>query len=93
MAISFCLKCKKEVSDTLELCECGSTSFVYCNEKKVFTFDDEGNVVCQCGESNFKRGMHLDYTNKSDTTYTCANCSCVIGVESYRDEESRMYWE
>lgn len=91
MSISFCLKCTKSVDDTLELCDCGSTSFVFSKEDNAFSFDSKGNVLCSCGESNFQKKMHLDYTDKHVTTYICANCSCSVGVEVYRNEEDIMY--
>lgn len=88
MKKSFCMNCLKEVGEDIKKCECGGLFFVYGEN---FHFDKNG-VVCDCGSSKFKSGMHLDYREKAVNSYSCCNCGNVIGTESYRDKEDLMYW-
>ena len=88
--ISYCLTCKKEVSDETSKCECGGTCFVYGNK---FHFDKDNNVTCNCGEKKFKTTQHMDMTNKAITNYVCTKCGNVFGVESYRTGEDLWMWE
>ncbi|CAM2999966.1 hypothetical protein HAHI6034_11070 [Hathewaya histolytica] len=41
----YCMKCKKEVSEDTNRCECGNRSFVYGNN---FYLEGE-KVICNCG--------------------------------------------
>lgn len=86
---SYCLKCKKEVSEDTKECECGNKSFIYGAK---FHLDEVG-VVCDCGNNKFNSNMHIDYKDKSATNYKCTKCGNPIGTETYRDEEDLMYWE
>lgn len=85
---SFCTKCLKEVDADTEKCECGGHNFAF-GDLKV----EDGRIVCKCGSSNFKCGMHMDYSNKATTTLVCAKCGNVCGKEYYRTAEDMMYWE
>lgn len=89
MSKSYCTKCRKEVSEDTEQCECGNKAFVF-GEK--FHFEEKG-IVCNCGNNNFKTVMNMDCTNKAVNNYACTKCGNPIGIEIYRSEEERMMWE
>lgn len=90
MKQSYCLGCGKEVDNNTIKCECGDRHFVY-GEKDTFKMIDS-LPVCKCGNKDFNMTAHLDYTNKYINNYKCSKCGNIIGTESYRDEESRMFW-
>lgn len=56
---------------------------------KVFgehTMDENGNVICKCGEScMFKMVHHIDFADKAVTQYVCQNCGNVIETEEERE--------
>lgn len=91
MKVSYCMKCRKEVGEDIKQCECGCKMFAF-GESGYFKFNEEGNIVCKCGSEKFRRGSHIDYSNKAVNNYVCLNCNTLIGTESYRDEEDPMYW-
>jgi len=84
---SFCTKCLKEVSNDTEKCECGGHNFAF-GDLKV----EDNKILCKCGNDQFRRGMHMDCTNKATTTLICTECGNVCGTEYYRDKEDMMYW-
>ncbi|WP_142415447.1 hypothetical protein [Hathewaya massiliensis] len=88
MSKSYCMRCKKEVSETTIECECGGRFFVYGDN---FHLGEKG-VVCDCGSDKFKSGAHIDCTDKAINNYICTNCGNLIGTESYRSEEDMMRW-
>ena len=89
MKKSYCANCKKEVSEDMKKCDCGSRVFIFGDIK----MDEENHATCACGSQTFKQTMHLDYTDKAVTYYQCTECGCVNGKECYRNKEDRMYWE
>lgn len=86
-----CMKCKKELGD-LEINNDGTCPHKGC-EGKFFVYSDgdftineeEGKVVCGCGEEKFEGFMHMDMTKKAVNNYKCTGCGNVIGTEIYRD--------
>lgn len=88
MQKSFCLKCKKEVSENTKKCKCGGESFAFGDTLQVV----ENEIQCQCGSKAILRGSHMDFTNKYVNSGSCAACGSPIGIETYRDKESMMYW-
>lgn len=89
MKKSYCEKCKKEVSENTEECECGCRSFIF-GDKFHFT---ENGLVCDCGNDKFKTVMNMDFTHKAVNNYACTKCGNVIGIESYRNKDDVMYGE
>lgn len=77
---SYCMNCKKEVSNDTKKCECGGTYFVYGEN---FKFTGK-NIVCNCGSDKFKKGTHIDFTYKAVTNHICSNCGNQIQTESFR---------
>jgi acetone carboxylase gamma subunit len=74
------MNCKKEVSEDVKECECGSKFFAF-GEK--FHFGENG-IVCDCGNDKFRGNMHMDYTHKAVNNYVCTQCGNPVGTESYR---------
>lgn len=89
MSKSYCMNCKKEVTEEIKKCECGGRRFVYGDNIKV----SENGFVCNCGSDKYKSTFHVDYKEKSVNNYVCANCKSAIGIENYRSEENMMYWQ
>jgi len=84
---SYCLNCRKEVSNDTGKCDCGGHSFAF-GDLKV-----EGEkIVCKCGNDTFNRTAHMDFTHKATTSMVCTKCGNLCGTEHYRDEEELMYW-
>ncbi len=84
---SYCMKCKQEVTEETQEHECGGRQFVFGK-----VIPGEKGFVCECGNDQFKSGVHLDYSHKAVNNYRCVKCGNVIGTEYYRDAESMMYW-
>ena len=88
MQRSFCLNCKKEVKSDAKKCECGGESFAFGETLQVIN----GEIQCKCGSNKINRGMHMDYTDKYVNSGCCVTCGAAIGIETYRDKGSMMYW-
>ena len=89
MSKSYCMRCKKRVSENTDKCECGSKSFIFGDK---FHFTGK-SIVCDCGCDQFSMGFHADKTKSAITNYSCKECGNVVGIESFRSEEDLMYWE
>jgi len=86
--ISFCVRCKKQVDNEVEQCECSCRTFAFGDLK----VEDE-KILCRCGSASFNRVSHIDYSDKATTTLTCRECGKICGTEYYRDKDDLMYWE
>lgn len=85
--ISICINCLKIVGEDIKKCECGGYNFAYGNLKI-----EEGKILCKCGNGQFRRGTHMDCTDKAITSLICTNCGNVCGTEYYRTEKDLIYW-
>lgn len=88
MAKSFCVQCKKEVSNDTKKCECGCRTFIFGNVR----VNEKGNLSCICGNESMKWAGHVDLTDKATTGYQCTVCGAGIGEEHYRDAREKRYW-
>lgn len=84
---SFCTSCKKKVSNKTKKCKCGGHNFAFGD-----LIVKDNQILCKCGNAEFKRGMHMDFTDKATTTFICIKCGNVCGTEYYRDAEDMMNW-
>ncbi len=85
---SYCVQCKKEVSEDTKQCECGCRTFAFGSIK----VSEEGKLTCVCGNEMFQHTCHMDYADKATSSYQCTACGAGIGTEYYRDAEDMMYW-
>ena len=84
---SYCVQCKKEVSNDTKECKCGCRTFAFGNVKV------EGKkLTCICGNDTMRFAAHMDAKDKATTSYQCAKCGAGIGTDYYRDAEDMMYW-
>lgn len=84
--VKVCTKCFKEIDDKTRECECGGRRFIHGDLK----VEDE-RILCKCGNKTFKRGMHIDYTDKAVTSMVCRECNNEISDVYYRDEDDLMH--
>ena len=87
MSKTFCMNCKKEVSEDVNKCECGGVFFVYGDK---FHFEVNG-ITCNCGNDKFSSNLHMDYKDKAVTNFNCTKCSNLVVTENYRDKDDLMY--
>lgn len=80
--------CSAEIEDdNLTVCDdCGSDSFAYGD---VFITDEK--LICGCHHDRFSKELHIDYTERSLTTYSCEICGSNIIIEQFR--EPRSPWD
>lgn len=88
MTKSFCMNCKKEVEESVEICNCGGKVFVFGDVK----YDGKKDFLCSCGNEKFQSKSHIDFIEKSVTNYQCSECRNLIGIEAFRDQSSEMYF-
>lgn len=79
----FCMECHADLTDVenLEKCECGSKNFIY-GETLVLK---DGELQCECGSNKLYSQVHIDYTDRAVTTYTCLGCGAAISTEVHRE--------
>lgn len=84
----YCFKCKKEVDystiDKEEICtepNCDGDVFISVDSEG---YKIEEGITCKCGETMFKRAMHLDFDKKSVSKYICTSCNAQVELVTYR---------
>ncbi len=77
-----CYYCETELKEGQE-CSCEDTK----NKKAYITSNavkTDNGYGCKCGEVQFKKVAHMDFTDFYSTTYECTKCGNHIGVQFQR---------
>lgn len=81
MKKSYCMKCHRELGSSVIRCSCGCENFVYGDK---FHFEGK-DIVCECGNKEFKRIIHMDFIDKCVNNFRCTKCGNQLVIESYRE--------
>ena len=79
--MKYCVKCKKELKK--KKCDCGSLRTI-SGESIVIK---NNKIVCECGETQFNKAIHVDYEEKYVDSGKCIGCNANVSIESYREKE------